>query len=85
MFELTGNKLILTEGDDQVGYILYDEQKDHFVVTYIYVKPEHRGKNYANKLIDEFVRITKERNFKILPICSVTSKILHQKYEEIIL
>ena len=84
MFELTENKLILKTDEEEVGYILYDEHDTHYVVTYIYVKPEFRGKNYANQLIDEFVRIAK-RELKIVPLCSVTNRIMHRNHPEMIL
>lgn len=85
MFELTPNKLILQNDEEEIGYILYDEHDTHFVVTYIYVKPEYRGRNYANQLIDEFVRIAKERDYKIVPICSVSNKIMHRNHPDMIL
>lgn len=85
VFELTDNKLILLDGEEEVGYILYDEHDTHYVVTYIYVKPEYRGQSLANKLVDEFVRIAKEKELKIVPICSVTNRLINRKYPEMIL
>jgi predicted GNAT family acetyltransferase len=84
MFQITENKLILKVDDEEVGYIIFDEQKDHYVGTYVYVDPAHRGKDYANQLVARFVEMAQEKNFKIVPVCHVINRKLNDKYPEMI-
>lgn len=85
VFELTESRLIIKDGVEEAGYIFFDEHDTHYVVTYIFVKPEYRGQGLAHKLVDRFVQLAQETNRKIVPICSVTGRILQRHYPTMLL
>lgn len=84
MFEVKENKLYLKVEDKNVGYIIFDEQPNHFVGTYVFVNPEERGKKYAYKLVEEFVNMVNKKDKKIHPICHVIKRTLETHFNDMI-
>ncbi|HEY8364924.1 MAG TPA: GNAT family N-acetyltransferase [Haloplasmataceae bacterium] len=84
MFEVMDNRINLIIDNEIVGYIIYDEEKDCIVGSYIYVNPEKRGKGLSSKLIQKFVELSKEKKKKILPTCPVIKQVLESLYKDVL-
>lgn len=84
MFELTDSKLIMRVDGIEVGHIIYAKQADHYVGTFVYVDPAHRGKGYADQLVAEFVKLAQGEGMKIVPVCHVIKGKLEKNYPEMI-
>lgn len=64
--------------------ITYNED-DFITIDHTYVSENLRGQGIASMLVDKVVDYAKEKNKKIIPICSYAKKKLSNKeYEDII-
>ncbi|MFA6667258.1 MAG: GNAT family N-acetyltransferase [Bacilli bacterium] len=62
--------LIDEENDNQVGYVVYKLDNNILSIISTFVNPLYQGKGMAKLLIDKVVSFSKEKNYKIKPICS---------------
>ncbi|NLG82241.1 MAG: N-acetyltransferase [Bacilli bacterium] len=84
MFEVTDKYIYLVVNDKRIGYILYDEQEDKIIGSYIFVDETERGKGYAQKLVEYFTEFSKTKDKKIKPVCPVIKRLLEASYPEFI-
>lgn len=56
--------------DGSKAFLRYSIEGDIMKLIETYTPPQHRGKGIAKLMVDKALEIAKERNFKIVPICS---------------
>ena len=82
------NKFYVGESNDVfLAHITYVYEKDNVIaVDHTYVSPELRGKSIAAKLLDEVVKMARNENLKVIPICSyaVAKLTRNDEYEDIL-
>jgi predicted GNAT family acetyltransferase len=69
-FKYDSNKLTLIDDNKPVGTIDYKLEDNVFTIVKVYVVPVFQGKGYAKLLVEEVVRLAKEKNYMIKPLCS---------------
>lgn len=58
-------------GEEQVGELEYQQMVNELHLVHTGVNPEHQGKNFAGKLMQDAIEdIRAEGKFKIVPVCS---------------
>ena len=82
------NKFYVGESSENfIAHITYVYEQDNVIaVDHTYVSPELRGKSIASKLLSEVVKMAREDNLKIIPICSyaVAKLTRNAEYEDIL-
>jgi predicted GNAT family acetyltransferase len=69
-FKFDGKKLSLIDDNTIVGTTDYLLGDNVFTILKVYVLPIFQGKGYAKLMVEEIVRLAKEKGYKIKPICS---------------
>lgn len=69
----------------ELTYVYGGEGK--IAINHTYVNPNYRGKGVAKELALECIQYVKEKNFKIIPVCSfaVTFFRRHEEYSDLLL
>ena len=71
--------------DDDVARITWEDKGDNVIaITHTFVSPELRGQAIAGKLLNEVVKMAREQNIKIIPVCSYAVKKMTRNDELII-
>ena len=58
--------------DGSKAWLRYSIKNNEMYLLETYTPPQHRGKGVASKLVEKAIEIAKNRNLKIVPICSYT-------------
>ncbi len=58
--------------DGSKAWLIYRVEGDRMFLEKTYTPPQHRGKGIARKLVEKAIEIAKQRNLKIVPVCSYT-------------
>jgi len=69
-FKMDLKKISLIDDNNVVGTIDYMLENNVFTIVRVYVLPIFQGRGYAKMLVEEVVRLAKEKGYKIKPICS---------------
>ncbi len=66
------NKFYVGESNDNfIAHITYVYEKENVIaIDHTFVSPELRGKQIASKLLAEVVKMAREEDIKVIPICS---------------
>ncbi|WP_372713383.1 GNAT family N-acetyltransferase [Ilyobacter sp.] len=69
----------------ELTYVYGGEGK--IAINHTYVDPNYRGKGLAKELALESVKYVKEKNYKIIPVCSFAVIFFrrHEEYSDILL
>ena len=82
------NKFYVGESNDNfIAHITYIYEKENVIaVDHTFVSPELRGKQIAAKLLAEVVKMAREEDLKIIPVCSyaVAKLTRNDEYEDIL-
>ena len=82
------NKFYVGESNDNfLAHITYVFEKENVIaVDHTFVSPELRGKAIAAKLLTEVVKMAREEDLKVIPICSyaVAKLTRNDEYEDIL-
>ena len=82
------NKFYVGESNDNfLAHITYVyEQENVIAVDHTFVSPELRGKAIASKLLAEVVKMAREEDIKVIPICSyaVAKLTRNDEYKDIL-
>ncbi len=82
------NKFYIGDSNDnfiaQITYVY--KKKDVIAIDHTFVSPELRGKSIASKLLSEVVKMAREDNLKVIPICSyaVAKLTRNDEYKDIL-
>lgn len=64
-------KFILIENQKEIGYLQYSKDTENdFIIEAIFVQEEYRGDGYAKIIFNKFIEKVKQKERKIIPICS---------------
>ncbi|HET6555788.1 MAG TPA: GNAT family N-acetyltransferase [Prolixibacteraceae bacterium] len=67
---------IAWEGDQEAGVLDYTmDSTNRLVIDHTEVYPEFEGKGLGKKLVMEAVEFAREKNLKIIPLCSYASTV----------
>jgi len=69
-FKMDLKKISLIDDNNVVGTIDYMLENNVFTIVRVYVLPIFQGRGYAKMLVEEVVRLAKEKGYKIKPTCS---------------
>jgi predicted GNAT family acetyltransferase len=88
------NKLIELDKDDKKGvFNLKVNDKTEAKLTFVFtgeskiiidhteVNPNNQGKGFGKKLVEEAVKFAREKNLKILPLCSFAKSVFDKTPE----
>lgn len=75
----TENGFEIVNYGDLVGEVTYLEEGEDYVLNHTYVNPDYRGQGYAEKLVDEVVKLARNKNKKIVPTCSYAIKYFEKR------
>ncbi|NDP21736.1 MAG: N-acetyltransferase [Paludibacter sp.] len=89
MEELIGLELNETKG---IFYISVDAKQvgkmtfvfagnDQIIIDHTEVNPENKGKGYGKKMVAKAVEFAREKNIKIIPLCSFAKNIFDKTPE----
>jgi|LGOV01.1.fsa_nt_gb predicted GNAT family acetyltransferase len=82
------NKFYVGESNDNfLAHITYVYEKENVIaIDHTFVSPELRGKSIAAKLLDEVVKMAREEDLKVIPVCSyaVAKLTRNDEYEDIL-
>ena len=81
-----GENSFYLEDDKLIGEITYYEDENHYlIVDHTFVDPEHRGKQYAQLLVDRMVEHARSENKLIIPVCPYVLKLFksNPKYHDV--
>jgi len=82
------NKFYVGESNDNfIAHITYVYKEDNVIaVDHTYVSPKLRGKAIAAKLLAEVVKMAREENLKVIPVCSyaVVKLTRNDEYKDIL-
>lgn len=59
----------LLENGTKIGEMVLSITDDVITVYHTEIDQKHNGKGYAKVLLDELVRYTREKKYKIIPLC----------------
>ncbi|MEZ0290069.1 MAG: GNAT family N-acetyltransferase [Sulfolobales archaeon] len=77
----TSEVIYVKFSDGSKAYLIYKIDGDKMILESTYTPPQHRGKGVAKKLVDKAIEIAREKNLKIVPVCSY-SVYYFMKYRE---
>jgi predicted GNAT family acetyltransferase len=61
------------------------EEKDYIVINHTFVNHSLRGQGIALQLVNKVVEYAKNKNKKVIPICSYAKKVMQSReYDDII-
>lgn len=64
------------EGDQQAGVLHYTmKDENRLVINHTEVYPAFEGKGLGKKLVLEAVELARQKNLKIIPLCSYASSV----------
>ena len=82
------NKFYVGESNDNfLAHITYVYEKENVIaIDHTFVSPELRGKSIAAKLLAEVVKMAREEDLKVIPVCSyaVAKLTRNDEYEDIL-
>jgi predicted GNAT family acetyltransferase len=82
------NKFYIGENNDNFkAHITWVYEKENVIaVDHTFVSPELRGKQIASKLLAEVVKMAREDDLKVIPICSyaVAKLTRNDEYKDIL-
>ena len=82
------NKFYVGESNDIfLAHITYVYEEENVIaIDHTFVSPELRGKSIAAKLLAEVVKMAREENLKVIPVCSyaVAKLTRNDEYEDIL-
>lgn len=78
--KLYKNHLDLLDGSTLVGQIdfPYDDE-GNMVITHTFVSPDFRGQGIAGKLMERALEIGRQRNRRVIPVCSYAVSYMEKK------
>lgn len=74
-------KIELFQNEESLGYLDYHEGIGSLYIDYVFVKPQHRGKNVGKNIVEEGIKFAKEKGLTPKPICSYAAKVMKRKGE----
>lgn len=77
-----GNSIRLIENGTEVGFISWSLDQGVMFLEHTFVDESQRGKGLAAVLMDEAVKVAKQENYKIRPVCSYSSVWFEKHPEE---
>ncbi len=82
-FTIEKNKIYYTKDNQELAYILLDYTPDNLVVfEKVFVDPQLRGQGVASKIMQFAADYFKEKNMKVVPMCSYANSwyLKHEEY-----
>lgn len=76
-----------TENNQNVGNCSFKNRGDTWILDHTVVDPKYGGQGIAGKLLEEVVKNAREKNKKIVPVCSYVKKTVEKepkKYDDIL-
>ena len=73
-FVIKDSKIILLDGDLEIGFIKFELDNNVFKIISTVVSDAYQGKGYAKTLMKECERYVREKGYKVEPICSYAKK-----------
>lgn len=72
-------KFLIFEKENPAGEMTYRwEGNDKLIIDHTGVFEEYRGKDYGKKLIMKGIEYAKEKEAKIIPLCSYVRKVMER-------
>ena len=81
-----GENSFYLEDKKIIGQItFYEDDNHHLVVDHTFVDPEHRGKQYAQMLVDRMAEHARSESKLIIPVCPYVAKVFsrNEKYNDV--
>ncbi len=82
------NKFYIGETEENIiAEITYKyHSEDVIIIDHTYVDPSLRGQNIAGRLLASIVKMAREENLKVIPVCSyaVVKLTRNNQYEDIL-
>ena len=73
-FVIKDSKIILLDGESEIGFIKFEVENDILKIISTVVCDAYQGKGYAKTLMKECERYVREKGYKVEPICSYAKK-----------
>jgi len=64
--------------DGQLSKLDYNDHDDTIVMMHVGVHPEQRGQGIAGKLTQVALEYAKEKNLRVIPMCSYVAAYIHK-------
>lgn len=74
LYEEKNKRAVAFDGALEVGQCTYNEGEGFWIVDHTFVAESHRGQGLAQKLFKVLIDQAREKNIKILPLCSFAVK-----------
>lgn len=86
-YEPEKNRTAAYDGDSLVGECIYSVVDKSWSLDHTFVDENYGGQGIAGKLVEELVKQAKEKQVKIIPVCSFAKKEFGRKeeYAEVLL
>jgi predicted GNAT family acetyltransferase len=79
-------KFFIAEDSKIVAYMTYTVKSGNMVIEHTLVDESLRGKDIGSRLVSEGVKFAREKNMKIVPVCTYAKKLLERskEYEDVL-
>ncbi|HEX8334615.1 MAG TPA: GNAT family N-acetyltransferase [Segetibacter sp.] len=74
-------KFFIEEGSKTVAWMTYTVKSGNMVIEHTFVDESLRGKDVGARLVGEGVKIARQKNMKIVPVCTYAKKLLERSKE----
>ena len=81
VFEEENNRSAAYIGGKQIGECEFSPSSTRWIISHTGVRPEFEGKGIAKKLLLKVIEAAREKNVKIIPLCSYARKVMNGKEE----
>lgn len=81
VFEEQNNRSAAYFDGKQIGECEFSTSATRWIINHTGVRPEFEGKGIAKKLLLKVIEAAREKNVKIMPLCSYARKVMNGKEE----
>jgi hypothetical protein len=82
IFEAANQQSHAYDGDKPIGECQYNvDRTGNWVIMHTGVRPEYNGRGIAKRLVECIIDAARERDAKIIPVCSYAQRMMSGKDE----
>jgi len=84
VFDADNRQALAYDGDKPVGECQYNvDRTGKWVIVHTGVRPEYNGRGIAKRLVEKIIEAAREKQTKIIPVCSYAQRMMSGKEEYI--
>ncbi|MDR0691130.1 MAG: N-acetyltransferase [Streptococcaceae bacterium] len=77
--------VLYNDNNPFIGEITWLKTENVLIIDHTFVESEFGGQGYARQLVDALVQKARDKNLKLLPVCSYAKRVLIEpKYEDVL-